>query len=294
MSPPEISPPEMSPPEMSPLEPRAFETLRVYQGRVRAYQAHFDRLCSSWHLLCQANDRPIPTQGMKDQIQRGLLDEVERLALSWGDLQSPSSTLHPENQILRLWVSLEGELSVTLRDLDSRYPCKNLSAATLYSPLPLHLPMNAKHDQRDQWDMSAKTLMVDELLLLGEEGEVLESHRSNFWALRRDSMSPLLTRCSEHALQALRGTYWVTPPLDGRCVPGVTRALLIKTLQDLGATVVENPHYFSVSGAHQWCYFASSSLKSLSWINTINTIDQLELSGYRLLLEELDATLRTL
>ncbi|MGH2856287.1 MAG: aminotransferase class IV [Solirubrobacteraceae bacterium] len=58
-------------------------------------------------------------------------------------------------------------------------------------------------------------------LLVDERGWVLEAARANVWTLRDGLLS--------------------TPPADGRILPGVTRAVLLKRAGELGLTAVQRP-----------------------------------------------------
>lgn len=58
-------------------------------------------------------------------------------------------------------------------------------------------------------------------LLIDEDGAVLEGAWGNFWLVRGDRL--------------------ITPPADGRILPGVTRALLLSLAPRIGFRVVEEP-----------------------------------------------------
>jgi para-aminobenzoate synthetase/4-amino-4-deoxychorismate lyase len=62
---------------------------------------------------------------------------------------------------------------------------------------------------------------ADDGIVLGVRGEVLETATANLWLL-------------------LDGT-WVTPPLDGRILPGIARALVLERASRCGIAVGERP-----------------------------------------------------
>lgn len=78
-----------------------------------------------------------------------------------------------------------------------------------------------KHGSRGLWEATARRQGVDEVLLVSPAGELLEASSSNIIAVVDGAI--------------------VTPPLDGRQLPGVTRGAMLEAAGEIGLEVVERP-----------------------------------------------------
>ncbi len=98
----------------------------------------------------------------------------------------------------------------------------------------------AKHCSRGHWERGAAARGVDELLFIDPDGFLLETHQGNVFAQV--------------------GAELHTPPLDGRLLPGVTRAALLSAGRAAGLALREAPVHVSEVRA----LWVSSSLKGLA------------------------------
>ena len=278
--------------------PRALETMRTYHNQVRAFDLHLERLFMSWRLLMH------PHHGFTFSTtqQAHITKKIYRQLGSWSisphkDLALSDEVTSPEQYgeigclkktsrdwVIRCWLDLEGHLEMSKTPLDASYVGCPRSVASVHLPFDPYLPRNAKHDQRQAWERDALRLHVDELLLCDAQGYVLEAHNSNFWILEvsedfdQERFSDALR---EKHTKPLQGTCWVTPPLEGNCLSGVTRALLIQIFKEAGAHVycerisLDEEKIYSdddrskAMPVNQKSYL-SSTLKSLSPIISIN------------------------
>ena len=92
-------------------------------------------------------------------------------------------------------------------------------ALTLSPPIPLALPPTVKHHARQPWEEAERAAGGE--LLFHEGGFLLETSRAN-------------------VLARINDTIW-TPPLDGRVLPGCTRARVLREAAQVGLTVREAP-----------------------------------------------------
>ena len=283
------------------VSPRALETMRTYHNQVRALHPHLERLFKSWRLLMSAHHNFTFSSAQQAYITQKIYGQLK----SWGisaykddvssHIDSPqnarivnadSTMLNTSKSewVIRCWLDFNGELEMTKSPLNFDYVGCLRSVASVQLPLNQYLPQNAKHDQRHEWNTLAQQLDVDELLLCDAMGMVLESHNSNFWLLEcHAQLDELLfkRRLLNRDPQALRDTYWVTPPLDGSCLPGITRSMLVQLFEDAGAQVYfervdlkipqkyHEKHESTVEDVtHD--YYLSSTLKSFSPISSID------------------------
>jgi branched-subunit amino acid aminotransferase/4-amino-4-deoxychorismate lyase len=105
----------------------------------------------------------------------------------------------------------------------------------------LWLPGTAKHNSRLNSLMAVRDADVDEVLWVDADGFLLEGTRSNIFGV-------------------FEQTLW-TPPLDGRCLAGVTREVLLHLAQEIGISVREQP----MQSARRFDeLYLSSTLKELT------------------------------
>jgi len=219
-------------------------------------------------------------------ITQKIYDQLKSWEISKDfDNSSVDSSIERETEwVVRCWVDFNGKLEMSKTPLNHCYVGCSRSVAQVQLSIDPDLPREAKHDQRDGWDHLANKLNVDEILLCDPLGHVLEAHNSNFWIMEcYDNVS--LNQINDRLLNgdplALRGTCWVTPPLEEPCLPGVTRALLIDILKNAGAIVYPKRINLKMHqaydlrdpmtpGAFKHYYYLSSTLKSLSPISKID------------------------
>lgn len=114
-----------------------------------------------------------------------------------------------------------GRRVVQARPLDAARVGAPLTLASLVHEPAAALPAWVKSTNRAGWNAAARRAAVDEVLLVGADGAWLETHRGN--------------------LVAVRGGVLLTPPADGRILPGVTRAALLEAARAAGLPMAEAP-----------------------------------------------------
>lgn len=185
-----------------------FETLRTWRGRPALLPRHLDRLKrSARELRIPLDPRDLP--GMDDV--RALMaadgrdgDAMLRITLSGGVSETEGSTL---------WM--------TSKPLPPPPPD---SGYRLGPTAPARPDRLAGYKSLNYWPHrlsyeEARAAGFDECLLVGPGDEVLEGSRTNLFFVVRGKL--------------------VTPPADGRIVPGVMRGLAIERARALGIVVEE-------------------------------------------------------
>lgn len=137
---------------------------------------------------------------------------------------------------LRALAAVPGQhkLNVYVDGTGSRVTCAPLDLARVGAPVRCATaafapvwPPDVKHDDRAGWEAAVVDAAarlgepVDEVIWRDPAGQLLESTRSNLIAVRD-------------------GVLW-TPPLDGRILPGVTRARALAAARIAGIPVHEAP-----------------------------------------------------
>lgn len=126
-----------------------------------------------------------------------------------------------ENCSVRYMLTAGGNRVLQVKPIDeSRIGAPVRVARMDWNP-PSWLPGVVKHGSRAAWMVGAQNLGVDEVILVDNGGFILEANRSNVFAV-------------------VDGTL-VTPPLDGRFLPGVTRSALIEASEKAGLPLEERP-----------------------------------------------------
>ncbi|MSQ03149.1 MAG: hypothetical protein EXR71_14880 [Myxococcales bacterium] len=176
-----------------------FEALRTYARRPFRLGAHLARLRASaaWFGI------PVPVDGV-------FAHEIEELiAASPGEL------------VIVVILTDGGRRVVRTTPVDpSRAGCP-VRLATIPFDAPPWLPGWVKHTNRAAWLLAARQRGVDEVLLVGADGNWTEANRSNLVAVRDGVVH--------------------TPPADGRILDGVTRRVLLECAAADGIRVVETP-----------------------------------------------------
>ncbi len=257
----------------SPL-PLAFETMRTYDGRIRAFDQHLSRLIRSCEILRKSvggsrgallSERE--RERLHSQVKERCLHELtQRLDLSL--LRQPKMILL--EQVVRCYLSIDLDISVQVNALDLSYVSSSRSLKSVYDPLGYSA--EAKHTARESWQRLIESLRCDELLLCDLEGYPLESSHSNFWRLERLAHEEsILLKLQRRELAPLRGLRWFTPEANGSCLPGITRSILIDLFRKYGAEVIETKlPLVGTTETERTTYYLSSTLKSLSWIREID------------------------
>jgi len=185
-----------------------FETLRTWDGRPTLLPRHLDRLARSARALGLPIDGvPLPTADDVAALRAAdgrEGDAMLRITLTGGMSSSEGSTLWMRSSPLPPSLYKEG-----IR-LGTAGPARS-------DPLAAYKTLN-------YWPYrllgeKAKAEGCDEALLIDAKGCVLEGSRTNVFFVVRGAL--------------------VTPPADGRILPGVMRALVIERARGLGIEVEE-------------------------------------------------------
>ena len=282
-------------------QPVVFETMRTYQGRVRAYELHLHRLFNSWTLFNRSELTPnVMLQQRFDQLGKELQDRLEQVGLIT-DHSPISSASRPyrvsqpikTEKVVRVFLNLDLNLEILISNLDHSYV--NRSIDLKVSDLQPVYPPVIKQNDRQLWQDTCRKLNCDEIILCDPQGLPLESNNSNLWGLTLlCTPDTLCKRLSLKTRYPLRDTIWCTPPTDGQILPGITRSLLIDIFKSLGAQVrcepfqdfqarplfrsisLQDDTNCSLAQSQNYAYFLSSTLKSLSWVKMINLYPQIK------------------
>ena len=146
-----------------------------------------------------------------------------------------------ENCSLRYMLTAGGNRVLQVKPIDQARISAPIRVARMDWNPPNWLPGVVKHGSRAAWMVGAENLGVDEVILVDNEGLVLEANRSNVFAV-------------------LEGVL-VTPPLDGRFLSGVTRSTLIEAAKGAGVPVREAPLPYDAPVEE---LYLSSTLKELA------------------------------
>ena len=169
---------------------------------------------------------------------------------------------------LRYTVTAGGRQIIQRRAIRPGQVARDMRVAQYTWVNPESLPGAVKHGCRAAWMLAAESRQVDEILLVDPEGQILEANRSNVFAV-------------------VDGV-WVTPPLDGRQLAGVTRSALLDAARRANISVHERP--LSITDQFDELYLAST-LKELS---AVVELDGQSFEGSGPLGQELLARFRTL
>ncbi len=173
-----------------------FETLRTYDGVPFRLEPHLDRLCASAMAL-----------GISAPTRQEIMEEL--LAVCCDDVS------------LRYTLTGGGHRVLQRVPIESGYVGQAMRVGSMTWINPISLPGAVKHGCRAAWIIAANQRGVDEVLLVDEDGHILEANRSNVFAV-------------------VDGQLW-TPPLDGRQLAGVTREALLDAAAHMAVSVREEP-----------------------------------------------------
>jgi branched-subunit amino acid aminotransferase/4-amino-4-deoxychorismate lyase len=178
-----------------------FDTCRTYQGVPFRLDAHLTRLVASAQ---QMGIKAPSTHEMAGEIQAALAE----------------LTTLGEHQI-RYTLTGGGNRILTVMSVDLSRVGKPIRVGWLdWEPHP-SLPGIVKHGSRASWVVAAAQQGVEEVLLVDRQNCILESNRSNVFAV------------SDGVL--------LTPPLDTRFLEGVTRGAMLEAARTHGIPVREGP-----------------------------------------------------
>jgi para-aminobenzoate synthetase/4-amino-4-deoxychorismate lyase len=181
-----------------------FETLLVVAGEPVELEAHLRRLTRSLNELYGLK----PPKGTREQLQvgaRGL--ELGRLRLTAMPSRGTS-----DQQMTEVELAIEADEI----DLELVFPTRGVRLLT--QPLSGGL---GPHKLVDRPAEIGRPAPDDVGALIVDEGEVLEAGWANVFAVRGGTL--------------------FTPPLDGRTLPGTTRAALLALAAEIGIEAKERP-----------------------------------------------------
>jgi branched-subunit amino acid aminotransferase/4-amino-4-deoxychorismate lyase len=224
-----------------------FETLRLYGGRPFGLDLHLERLRRSATEL----DIPLPRlDGMSGALadlaaRNGLPDGAARISVLAGEGDGGFASTARASHLLVTCRPLPPGL-----EADRRAGVAAATAPAGSTPLAAHKATAYLRSVRASRGAAAR-----EVLLLDDDGRILEGAASNVFAL---------TPAGLH-----------TPPADGRILPGVTRALVLDIARDAGIDVVEAPLDLSVVRRSHGLFVSSSVIELLPVV----TLDELPVAG---------------
>ncbi|MCB9796166.1 MAG: aminotransferase class IV [Alphaproteobacteria bacterium] len=158
-----------------------------------------------------------------------------------GVLRAELEQVAGPDHVTRVHLTAGGQRVVSGRPVDPLYVRKPIRAAW-HEVLPGRgMPGSVKHTSRADWLVAARRAGVDEVLLVTPEGELLESNLSNVIAVIDGAL--------------------VTPPADGRSLPGVTRAAMLEAAAEAGLPMREEK---LLRGQQLEALYVCSTLKELS------------------------------
>jgi len=193
-----------------------FETIRTYKMHPFRLAAHLDRLESS------AKAMRIPTPS------RATIEREIAVAIA-------------EDVRIRYTITAGGHRIVDVAPISQTKVGGPVSVARMRWRAPDFLPAVVKHGSRAAWIVASQELGVDEVLLIDQNGFILEANRSNVFAVIDGVVR--------------------TPPIDGRFLVGVTRGALLDAAKLAGVPTDTSP--LAVDSDFDELYL-SSTLKELA------------------------------
>jgi branched-chain amino acid aminotransferase len=202
-----------------------FETLRTYGTHLFRLEAHLDRLADSGRSMgIVLPDRAT----MRTEIVDGAAADSQ----------------------VRYVVTGGGNRVVSVSPLDFERLARPVRLGRMTWQPPDELPGLVKHTNRAAWMIACRDRDVDEVLLVDNDGYVLESNRAN--------------------VIAVVDGHLVTPALDGRFLSGVTRGAMLEAAQAAGMPFTERPLHID----EPWTeLYLSSTLKELVAAASIDGLD---------------------
>lgn len=175
-----------------------FETIGYFRSGLVLWDLHLARLCASLRHF-----------GIVDEVPAGLRSAVGALLSANG---------HDVARVERRLLATGPRWLVSTR---ARQPVPVVRLVPAIARRPLDaLPADHKLTPRAYYDAvlaEAQRAGADDGIVVGDDGALLETAHGNLWLL----------------LDAV----WTTPPLDGRLLPGIARALLLDRARAQGVPV---------------------------------------------------------
>ncbi len=169
-----------------------FETMRTYDSKVFKMDEHLNRL----ELSARFMEIPYPNI----ELIRAEIKQARQ-----------------QNVWIRISLTKGGQRIIQTGDIDYTRVGKSVEVATIPMTTKPWLPGSIKHSSRAAWNMASKTLGVEEVIFLDDDGNILEANRSNVFSIVEGIL--------------------ITPPADGRILAGITRETIIKAAKDMGLPV---------------------------------------------------------
>lgn len=182
-----------------------FETLLVVDERAVELEAHLRRLARSLNEL----------YGLELPRDTGEQLQVEAGGLNLGRLRLTAVPMTPPS---RAHSAADLQLTIDASEIDPRVVFPRQGICLLTQPLPGGL---GPHKLIDRPKQISRPALNEPGALLIDEGEVLEAGWANVFAVRNGTL--------------------FTPPLDGRILPGTTRAALVALTACEEIKTVERP-----------------------------------------------------
>jgi para-aminobenzoate synthetase/4-amino-4-deoxychorismate lyase len=189
-----------------------FETIGAFRGELRLWDRHLARLQAGLQRLGVDAALPAGLHAAAAALLQRSGDDVLRL----------ERRLDPRDGVFRMVTRRRAATGVApggraggevalLPAIVRRPagPAAGLAADLKLRPRAFH----------DALDAEARAGGADDGIALGDDGALLETSTCNLW-LRLDAV-------------------WTTPPLDGRILPGIARALLLERARSVGVPVAE-------------------------------------------------------
>ena len=215
-----------------------FETTRTYQGKVLHLNSHLERLQKSADILGWT----LPSlEEIHTQIEQSY-----HMIYKWHP--------HLEMSVRWMWThDAHWRLTFTLLDMD--YPLCSLKVGRLIDPPnPANvLPRTVKHAHRFNWLHAVHTQGVDEVLLIDQQGFLLESNRSAVMIVEEDQEGKL---------------EFIFPSQHDQLLPSITRATFLKFAKNKGLSISLKPIQNLTSCR---AIYLLSSLKTMSWVSHLST-----------------------
>ena len=175
-----------------------FETMRTYDRHIFRIKAHHERLLNSSRAV-------------------GIVPP------SFEHFENELLTKAAPNVSLRYLLTGDGQEVIYREPLHPKQIGRSIKLGAITIHQSTSLPGDVKHGSRAEWVLSARQQGVDEVLLCGENGEILEANRSAFIAVSQGAI--------------------ILPPTDKRRLKSVTLGAVLDALSSLELVVQIKPMF---------------------------------------------------
>ncbi|HYZ92045.1 MAG TPA: aminotransferase class IV [Actinomycetota bacterium] len=193
-----------------------FETMRAYEGRVWAFDDHYERMRTGAEVVdIQIPDAGLVSGALKDVLEANeLADAGVRVTITagTGPADPQSEPTGPASVLVTAW---------PLRDYTDLYAEGAALATVPGGGRPLAGLKTTSYVVSVAGRVIAHRAGADDALFVGDDGRVLEATGSNLFAFRGNAL--------------------VTPPLTQAVLPGVTRRHVLSVADRIGIETVEEP-----------------------------------------------------